>query len=102
LTSDLLAAPVKLNQDRRIGSCGDGAYRHAFAYKCELRRQQARTIVQTTMSDSERAPEQQPPDPTDPKDRNDRNKEPAAFWRRPAFAAVAALIALIGAVWRCA
>jgi len=33
---------------------------------------------------------------------NSEQVEPAPFWRSPAFAVVAALIALIGMAWRCA
>jgi hypothetical protein len=46
-------------------------------------------------------------EPESPPDKHDEAPDraparPASFWRSPAFAVVAALIALIGAVWRCA
>jgi hypothetical protein len=51
------------------------------------------------MTDSRPDSEQKPPD-------DDRTRRtpvpPAPFWRKPAFAIVAMLIALIGMVWRCA
>jgi hypothetical protein len=50
------------------------------------------------MTDSEREP-----DPNSPDDPGaSQAKEPPPFWRRTAFAVAAALIALIGMVWRCA
>ena len=51
------------------------------------------------MTDPEHASDQTP---TDENDASREHPEPAPFWRSPAFAVVAALIALIGMVWRCA
>ena len=51
------------------------------------------------MTDPELAPEQKTPaDDDTPRE----PVEPAPFWRKPAFAVIAAVIALIGTVWRCA
>jgi len=51
------------------------------------------------MSDSENDSEQPVADPSG--DGRDHDA-PVPFWRKPVFAAIAALIALIGTVWRCA
>jgi len=51
------------------------------------------------MTDSEHGSDQRPRD----EDGVNRDRAaPAPFWRRPAFAVIAALIALIGMAWRCA
>ena len=42
------------------------------------------------------------PEGTDANDASRKRAEPTPFWHSPAFAAVAALIALMASVWRCA
>jgi hypothetical protein len=51
------------------------------------------------MTDSEHEPNQKA---TDEHGVNREKGTPAPFWRHPAFAVAAALIALIGMLWRCA
>ena len=51
------------------------------------------------MTDPE--PDSEPKTPAE-NDASREHPEPEPFWRSPAFAVVAALIALIGIVWRCA
>jgi hypothetical protein len=51
------------------------------------------------MTDPENDPDQKTPAE---QEASREHVEPAPFWRSPGFAVVAALIALIGIVWRCA
>ena len=51
------------------------------------------------MTEPERDSDEKPPEENGA---SQEHVEPAPFWRRPILAVVAALIALIGIVWRCA